>query len=1239
VGRGTGGEDRVRAVVPSVRYPEELPVSARRQEIMAAISTHQVVVVSGETGSGKTTQLPKMCLELGRGGRGMIGHTQPRRIAARTVAERLAEELEVDLGGAVGYAVRFTDRVGPDTLVKVMTDGILLAEIRRDRTLSGYDTIIVDEAHERSLNIDFLLGYLAQLLPKRPDLKVIITSATIDTERFAAHFNAPIINVSGRMYPVEVRYRAPDDETGDLNSALCQAVAELVATGPGDVLVFLPGERDIRDAADALRQNGPPDLEIIPLYARLSAAEQHRVFKPHRARRVVLATNVAETSLTVPGIGFVVDSGLARISRFSHRTKVQRLPIEPISQASANQRAGRCGRLGPGICIRLYDQDEFASRPEYTDPEILRTNLASVILQMAAIGLGPIEDFPFIEAPDRRSIADGRALLEELGALESRPDGPRLTRIGRRLAELPLDPRLGRMVLEAEKLDCLREVVIITAALSIQDPRERPAEHAQEAADLHRRFEVPDSDFLTYLKLWDHLTALQQELSGNQFRRRCRTEYLHVLRVREWQDVAGQIRQVIRARGCSVNREPAHPDRVHQALLSGLLSHIGMRDRVRADYLGARNSRWSIGRASVLSRRPPPWAMAGELVETERAWARTAARIEPAWAARAGAHLLKRSWSDPWWDRRRGEAMTEERASLFGLPVVSPKSVGLARTDPGEARQWFLERALVKQDWEAEFPPHRITADRTAMVEALEDRVRRRDLLAGEEALMAFYEGAVPATIMSGAALLRWWRSEARSDPEQLAVPLATLVDRRGGPVNLSGYPDRWRQDGLELDLRYRFAPGEDDDGVTVIIPLEVLNRIDAAGFDWHVPGFRPDLVTALVRSLPKPLRRALGPAPEVAASVLSACSPDDGPLLDAVADRIARLAGQPVPPDVWDGIELPRHLMVHFELADRGRVLAGGDDLHSLRSAHHGELLAALHRAFPGWDRSGARSWVFGDLPGVLEHGPVRAFPSLTDEGESVGLTLTCDEPSQAAAMWDGTRRLLRLASPLPEAHIQRRLSNDTKLAVSRAGWSMAALIDDCASAVVDQVIVAGGGPPHSAAGFERLAARLRADLTERAVRLATIAGGALAAADLVRSAADRLASRSGRAYARALRDVRRQVDDLVQPGFVSTVGPGRLRDLLRYLDAAGRRLERLPADPHRDAQRQDVIDGLRHRYEILVDSVAAGAGGASAATAAASIRWMIEELRVSLWAQHLGTPTPISAERIDRALTATGR
>ena len=802
------------AAVPTVSYPDDLPVSALRTEISAAIRDHQVVVVAGETGSGKTTQIPKMCLELGRGIDGMIGHTQPRRIAARTVAERLAEELGVPLGSAVGYSVRFTDTVSDTSLIKVMTDGILLAEIRHDRLLTAYDTIIVDEAHERSLNIDFLLGYLTQLLPQRRDLKVIITSATIDTARFAAHFAAPVVEVSGRTYPVEVRYRPGREDTEDaagdrdINEAVCEAVHELVADGPGDVLVFLPGERDIRDAADALRTAGPQDVEILPLFARLSAAEQHRVFLPHPDRRVVLATNVAETSLTVPGVRSVVDTGLARVSRFSHRTKVQRLPIERVSRASADQRAGRCGRVAPGTCIRLYSEEDYASRPEFTDPEILRTNLASVILQMAAIDLGEVEAFPFIEPPDRRSVADGQALLEELGAFARRDGRLRLTPTGRRLAQLPLDPRLGRMVLEAERRHCLREVTIIAAALSVQDPRERPADQAQAAEELHRRFLVADSDFLSYLRLWDYLAGLQAELSGNQFRKRCRAEYLNVLRIREWQDVAGQIREVYRAEGVHANQEPARGDQVHQALLAGLLSQIGRRDRVRGDYQGARDSRWQIGRASTLARRQPAWVMAGALVETERTWARTVARIEPAWAERLGAHLVRRSFSEPWWDPKRGEAMTEERVTLYGLPVVSGRPVSLSRIDPAAAREIFIREALVHRDWPVELPPLERARAGLEQVRALEARVRRRDLVAGDEALIDFYEARVPPEVTSGRRFERWWRRAEEAAPGVLDVPLSVLIDPEAGPVDLSVFPDRWVQGDLELTLHYCFDPG-----------------------------------------------------------------------------------------------------------------------------------------------------------------------------------------------------------------------------------------------------------------------------------------------------------------------------------------------------------------------------------------------------------------------------------------------
>ena len=1238
------------AAVPAVRYPEDLPVSARRDEVMAAIRDHQVVVVAGETGSGKTTQIPKMCLELGRGVDGMIGHTQPRRIAARTVAERVAEELDVALGRAVGYQVRFTDSVSDTTLVKVMTDGILLAEIRHDRLLTAYDTIIVDEAHERSLNIDFLLGYLAQLLPRRPDLKVIITSATIDTERFAAHFSAPVVEVSGRTYPVEVRYRpltpeaeAPDADGGetaggerDVNAAICDAVAELTTEGPGDVLVFLPGERDIRDAAEALRADGPDGLEILPLYARLSAAEQHRVFKAHRGRRVVLATNVAETSLTVPGIRYVVDTGLARVSRFSHRTKVQRLPIEAVSRASADQRAGRCGRVAPGVCIRLYSEEDYARRAEFTDPEILRTNLASVILQMAAIGLGEVESFPFIEPPDRRSITDGRALLEELGAIETHGERLRLTPTGRRLAELPVDPRLGRMVLEAESRDCLREVTIIAAALSIQDPRERPAEKAQAAEELHRRFAVADSDFLGYVKLWDYLAELQSQLSGNQFRKRCKAEYLHVLRIREWQDVAGQIRQVYRGRGAHANRDPATADQVHQALLAGLLSQIGMRDRLRGDYLGARNSRWMIGRGSALARRQPAWAMAGALVETERTWARTVARIEPAWAERLGAHLVKRSYSDPWWDAKRGEAMAEERVTLYGLPVVAGRPVSLARVDPGEARRMFIDEALVGRNWPVSVAPLERTAARMEQVRALEERVRRRDLLADPEVLADFYDSVVPAEVTTGRRFERWWRREKERRPGLLDVPLEVLVDRTGGPVDFAGYPDRWVQDGMELPLSYRYEPGADDDGVTASVPLAGLNRLRPDGFDWNVAGYRPELVTALVRMLPKRYRRVLGPAGEVARQVLEAAGPADGPLFEAVAARLARLSGEPVTAEPWDVADLPPHLRVAFAVVDGdGRVLARGRDLDALRDRLRDRVRAALAAVAPELVRHGATTWEFGELPSVVERDGFRAYPALVDEGDSVGVALLDSPATQADSMWRATRRLLLLAAPLPSTHLQRRLTNETKLALARSGTPLAVLFDDCATAVADRIIVAHGGPAFEESGFEAMAASARRDLVDRVARLATIAGGVMAAAEQLDDALGRLerADRGGRMQP-ALADVRAQVADLVRPGFVTSAGTARLGDLLRYLDAAGRRLERLPADVRRDAERQAAVGRVRARYEQLVDQVASGTAPAAVRAGLSDIRWMIEELRVSLWAQSLGTPSPVSEARIMRAI-----
>ena len=915
-----------RAAMPPIKYPPELPVSQRRDQIAEAIRDHQVVIIAGETGSGKTTQIPKICLELGRGISGQIGHTQPRRLAARTVAERIAEELDSPLGETVGYQVRFTDVSADDTLIKLMTDGILLTELARDRQLNRYDTLIIDEAHERSLNIDFILGYLRQLLPNRPDLKVIITSATIDPERFAEAFGgAPIIEVSGRTYPVEVRYRPVEGgEDADQGQAILDAIDELSSEGPGDILVFLSGEREIRDTADLLA--GRDRLEVLPLYSRLSAAEQHRVFERRQAssyaRRVVLATNVAETSLTVPGIHYVIDPGTARISRYSRGTKVQRLPIEPISQASANQRKGRSGRTADGICIRLYSEADFESRPEFTEPEILRTNLASVILQMAAIGLGDIPAFPFIDPPDARNIADGLTLLAELNAFKN----GRITGLGRKLARLPVDPRIGRMILEADRNGCVREVLIIASALSIQDPRERPADAQQAADDKHRRFADPDSDFTAYLNLWEYLAERQRELSSSAFRRMCRAEFLNYLRVREWQDLQGQLQRLARDLGVAVNSSSAERALVHQSLLAGLLSQIGMRTeparltasaqagrgpgtgrRPRAEYLGARNARFAIFPGSGLARKTPDWIVAGELVETSRLWARTVASIEPEWVEPLARHLVKHSYSEPHWEKKRGSAVALEKVTLYGVPLVTDRPVGYDRIDPAAARELFIRHALVEGDWQTNHTFFAENRRLLAEAEEVEHRARRRGLVIGEDELFAFYDARIPADVTSAVHFDTWWKQARRSDPDLLTLKASDLLSDAAADVSAGAYPDVWTSESpaiRALPLSYAFEPGTEADGVTVDIPLSRLNQVDPAEFSWQVPGLRAELVTEMIRSLPKALRRDLVPAPDVAREVVTRLGPQKPPSGDlrergrpraAVAargDRAARRLG-----------------------------------------------------------------------------------------------------------------------------------------------------------------------------------------------------------------------------------------------------------------------------------------------------------------------------------------------------------
>jgi len=1233
------------AAVPEVRYPPELPVTDRRADLLAAITEHQVVIVAGETGSGKSTQLPKLCLEAGRGVDGMIGHTQPRRLAARAVAERVAAELGEEVGGAVGYAVRFTDRVSDRTLIKVMTDGILLAEIANDRLLHRYDTLIIDEAHERSLNIDFLLGYLTRLRARRPDLKIIITSATIDTERFARHFDdAPVINVSGRTYPVEVRYRPLDGDSSegavdrDQIQGICDAVDELCGEGPGDILVFLSGEREIRDTADALRQQERADTEILPLYARLSMADQHRVFAPHRGRRIVLATNVAETSLTVPGIRYVIDGGTARISRYNRRTKVQRLPIEAISQASADQRAGRCGRVGPGVCIRLYAETDYAGRPPFTEPEILRTNLASVILQMAALGLGEVASFPFVEPPDRRAVKDGITLLEELGALDPDNEGTRrwLTPTGRHLARLPLDPRLGRMILEAEHTGCVREVSVIAAALSIQDPRERPTGKEQAAAEAHRRFRHPDSDLLATLNLWTYLHDQQHALSSSAFRRMCRNEYLNYLRVREWQDLVAQLRQVTNRMGIRTNHDDAAPNTITRALLAGLLSHIAVRDPERGDYLGARGARLSIAPGSALQKNQPRWIMAAELVETNRLWARGVSRIQPEWAERLAPHLLTYRYSDPQWSPEKGATMAIERISLYGLPLVAGRRVDLGRIEPALSRELFLRHGLVEGDWAGH---HRFGEHNRAVLEQvkqLQDRTRRH-LAPDDEVLFAFYDARVGAEAVSGRTFDRWWKLTRQREPHLLDLTVEQALGGATGGDEAGAYPDRWHHDGLDLPLCYRFEPGAHDDGVTVEIALAELNQVSPGRFAWSVPGMRAELIGALIRQLPKPLRKEFVPIPDHARAILAGLSPADGDLGEVLARRLSHAAGQPIPSSMFHLEELDDHLRMNFRVLDTdGSVLAEGRDLLALQDGLRARLRATLRRASVELEQRGRRSWEFGTIAPVVETerdgNVLRGYPALIDEGDAVGLRLLSSPAEQAAAHWDGTRRLLRLTTAGPLKALRPVLGNDLKLAATRLGLSVADFAQDCVTATFDHLLAEAGGPVWDAESFERLRRSVGATASTLAVR---VTGDAAKVVILAASLRVRLDQLTNPLAAAAVRDMTLQLGDLVHPGFVSAAGIDKLADLRRYLSGIERRLDKVGKDPHGDAARMGKV----HALETAFDREASRWPAGTHPPEVAAVRWLLEELRVATFAQVLGTPEPVSENKVRTAVERLAR
>jgi len=1264
-------ESRKSAVKNPIVFPESLPVSQRKAEIEKLLSEHQVIVVAGETGSGKTTQLPKMCLELGLGNLGTIGHTQPRRIAARSVAARIAEELQTELGDLVGYKVRFNDQISDNTQIKLMTDGILLAEIQTDRFLNQYSCLIIDEAHERSLNNDFILGYLKQLLPRRPDLKVIITSATIDVERFSKHFNnAPIIEVSGRTYPVEVRYRpvAEEDDQDQLQGIL-NAVDELQAEGRGDILIFMNGEREIRDTAEALQKQNLKHTEILPLFARLSAQEQNKIFHPSGLNRIVLATNVAETSLTVPGIKYVIDPGTARISRYSYRTKVQRLPIEPISQASANQRKGRCGRMSEGICIRLYSEEDFNNRPEFTDPEILRTNLASVILQMTALGLDDIEAFPFVDAPDKRHIQDGVKLLEELGAIqpkkiksykhdgarfptrakdvsankngtryetcaiesEEKKQGWELTPIGRQLAQLPVDPRLAKMLLSAVDFGSVYEVMIIVSALSIQDPRERPTEKQQASDEKHRRFADKKSDFLAFLNLWHYVQEQQKELTKNQFRRQCQKDFLNYLRIREWQDIYQQIRLAVREMGLPINSEKAEYQQIHTALLSGLLSHIGLKEAEKQQYLGARNAHFAIFPNSVLFKKQPKWVMAAELVETSKLWGRMVAEIEPEWIEPLAEHLTKKSYSEPRWSKSRGAVIADEKVSLYGVPIVAARPVNYGAIDPRVSREIFIQSALVEGDWNTKHKFFKQNQQLIREVEELEHKSRRRDILVDERTLFEFYDQRIGTDVVSQKHFDTWWKKTEKQDPELLNFERSFLINDDAEQVSKLDFPNFWHQGNLKLKLTYQFEPGTDADGVTVHIPLPLLNQVEMTGFDWQIPGLREELVIALIKSLPKSYRRNFVPAPNYAQAFLGRAVPLEKPLLETLIYELRRMTGVTVEAEHWHWEQIPSHLKMTFRVVDEnGKKIAESMNLDELKFSLKDRVQESISAvADDGIEQSGLHIWSFAELPQCYEQKQrgfsVKAFPAIVDEKDAVGIKLFETEFEQAVAMQQGLRRLLLLNVPSPIKYLHEKLPNKAKLGLYFTPFGRVLdLIDDCIACAVDKLIADFGGFVWNEEGFDKLRDFVRENLNEVTVDIAQKVEQILT---LTHQLNQRLKGKMDFTMAFALSDMKSQIAGLIYQGFVQKSGYARLPDLLRYLQAIDKRMDKLAQDVNRDRAAMLRVEQVQQAYQQLLAKLPKSK---PISDEVAEIRYMIEELRVSLFAQQLGTKYQVSDKRV---------
>ncbi|HEX7810711.1 MAG TPA: ATP-dependent RNA helicase HrpA [Burkholderiales bacterium] len=1260
VTRSVEAAEQRRARLPRISYPEELPISGKREDIAAAIRGNQVVIVCGETGSGKTTQLPKICLDLGRGVHGMIGHTQPRRIAARSVASRVARELGTQLGDVVGFQVRFTDKSGAGNYVKVMTDGILLAETQGDRWLSQYDTLILDEAHERSLNIDFLLGYIKQLLPRRPELRLIITSATIDADRFSAHFSgAPVIEVSGRLYPVEVLYRPFDEDDEDeheidLPEAIVSAVDEVTSrSSTGDVLVFLPGEREIRDAAEALRKHHPQGAEILPLFARLSAQEQERIFSPGGGvRRVVLATNVAETSLTVPGIRYVVDSGLARINRYSYRNKVELLQVEKISRASANQRAGRCGRVMNGTCVRLYGEDDFNARNEFTDPEILRSSLASVILRMGALKLGEVEDFPFVDAPAPRMIADGYQLLHELGAVD---ESRRLTAVGQQLAKLPIDPRVARMLVAAREEGCLKEVLVVAAALSVQDPRERPMDKQEAVTQAHAEFTDERSDFLAYLAIWKWFEeALAHKKSNRRLVQDCHERFLSYLRLREWRELHGQLHSLVAEMGWRLNEKEARYEDIHRALLAGLLGNIGFKSEEAGIYLGARQIKFVLSPASGLKKKGPKWVMAAELTETTRLFARCVATIEPEWIERLGDHLAKRSYREPHWSKDSGSVVAYEQVAVYGLVVVQKRRVQYGPINPAEARELFIRGALVAGQYsgKAEFLEYnrRLVED----VQQLEHKSRRHDVLVDDEAIYGFYAERIPQGICTAAGFEKWRREAERGDPRLLFLSREYLMRHSAEQVTEELFPDAMTVGMQTFDLSYRFEPGHALDGVTMSVPLHLLNQVDERRCEWLVPGLLRDKITHLVKGLPKGVRKHFVPVPQVVTACMDILEPDSGALTGALSQALFRKTGVEVPADAWDSADLPPHLLMNFRIVDeKGAEIAGGRDLPELRN----QLGVKARRTFSetastAFERKGLTAWDFDELPEQIEvnrgAGKLIGYPAITDEGASAGLTLLDTEAEAEATTRRGLRRLFQLALPEQMKFLARSLPgfNEMQLRYALLGEEGTGrpdkgarqekrhdkseiaerLRDELITAICDRAFFVEHERVRSRKAFETRVAKGKTRLMDVAQEVCRIAGEILAEHQALRL---KLNQPQYAAWPRAIADIRAQLRELMGPGFLAATPFERLKHYPRYLRAIGVRLDRIASNPERDANWQQQLSRYWQTYQAkLVADRARGIRNPKLD----ELRWMLEELRVSLWAQQLKTPYPVSFKRFEK-------